>query len=373
MSSQRDYYEILGVAKESDADTIKKAYRKLAMQFHPDKNPGNPEAEEKFKEAAAAYEVLSDSQKRAQYDRFGHAAFAGGMGGRGGAGYQDVEDIFANFGDIFGDFFGGGGQGQRRRSRNEARRGADLRYVTEISLKEVLSGLEKDIEFDTDEACGECKGSGAEKGASPVSCPTCGGSGQVVRSQGFFSVASTCPTCRGEGVMIKNPCKPCKGKGRVPEHRKIRINIPPGVDTGTRLRVGSEGEGGFNGGPAGDLYVEIRVKDHPRFERDDADLHVRVKVSYLQLLLGAEIPIETLSGEEVLEIPKGTMNGKTLKMSGQGLPSLRGQRRGDLFCLLEVEFPEKISKEEEKLLRELAKLKGIEVKGDGGGLFSRKK
>ncbi|MBK9322068.1 MAG: molecular chaperone DnaJ [Bdellovibrionaceae bacterium] len=373
MSSQRDYYEILGVAKEADADTIKKAYRKLAMQFHPDKNPGNPAAEEKFKEAAAAYEVLSDSQKRAQYDRFGHAAFAGGMGGRGGAGYQDVEDIFANFGDIFGDFFGGGGQGQRRRSRNEARRGADLRYVTEISLKEVLTGLEKDIEFDTDKACEECKGSGAEKGASPVSCPTCGGSGQVVRSQGFFSVASTCPTCRGEGVMIKNPCKPCKGKGRVSEHRKIRINIPPGVDTGTRLRVGNEGEGGFNGGPAGDLYVEIRVKEHPRFERDEADLHMRVKVPYLQLLLGAEVPIETLSGEEVLEIPKGTMNGKTLKMSGRGLPSLRGQRRGDLFCLLEVEFPEKISKEEEKILRELARLKGVEVKGDGGGLFNRKK
>lgn len=369
MASQRDYYEILGVAKDADQDTIKKAYRKLAMQFHPDKNPGNPEAEDKFKEAAGAYEILSDTQKRAQYDRFGHAAFSGGMGG--GRGYQDVEDIFANFGDIFGDFFGGGGQ-RSRQSRTSPRRGADLRYLTEISLKDVLHGLEKDIEFDTDRSCDECKGSGAEKGSAPVTCPTCGGSGQVVRSQGFFSVAATCPTCRGEGSMVKNLCKPCKGKGRVPEHRKIRINIPPGVDTGTRLRVGGEGEGGYNGAPAGDLYVEIRVKDHPRFERDGDDLHSSVEVSYLQLILGAEIDIETLDEDATLEVPKGTPNGKTLKISGQGLPSLRGQRRGDLYCTVEVEFPEKISKEEEKLLRELAKLKGIEVKGEGG-LFGKKK
>jgi molecular chaperone DnaJ len=371
MSSQRDYYEILGVVKDADGDTIKKAYRKLAMQFHPDKNPGNAEAEEKFKECASAYEVLSDAQKRAAYDRFGHAAFQGGMGGR--AGGPDVEDIFSNFGDIFGDLFGGGGgQRQRRRSRNEPRRGADLRYVTEITLKDVLKGLEKDIEFDTDESCEECHGSGAEKGSTPVTCPTCAGSGQVVRSQGFFSVASTCPTCHGEGMMIKNPCKVCKGKGRVPEHRKIRINVPPGVDTGTRLRISNEGEGGFNKGPAGDLYVEIRVKDHPKYERDGDDLHTSVQVSYLQLLLGAELQIETLDEKEILEIPKGTANGKTLKLGGQGLPSLRGSRRGDLFCTLDVQFPEKISKEEEKLLRELAKLKGIEVKGEGG-IFSRKK
>jgi molecular chaperone DnaJ len=368
MSSQRDYYEILGVARDADADVIKKAYRKLAMQFHPDKNPDNPEAEEKFKEAAGAYEILSDTQKRAQYDRFGHAAFSGG-----GRGHQNVDDIFANFGDIFGDFFGGGGQQRSRRSRHDPRRGADLRYLTEISLKDVLQGLEKDIEFDTDKSCDECKGTGAEKGSAPVTCPTCHGSGQVVRSQGFFSVASTCPTCRGEGSTIKNPCKSCKGKGRVSEHRKILINIPPGVDTGTRLRVGNEGEGGYNGGPAGDLYVEIRVKDHPRFEREGDDLHSTVSVSYLQLLLGAEFEVETLSESAVLDIPKCTPNGKTLKLAGQGLPSLRGQRRGDLYCTLEVGFPEKISKEEEKLLRELAKLKGIEVKGEGGGLFGRKK
>jgi molecular chaperone DnaJ len=370
MSSQgepRDCYEVLGVAREADADTIKKAYRKLAMQFHPDKNPGNAEAEEKFKEAASAYEILSDASKRAQYDRFGHAAFANGRGGR----QQNAEDIFANFGDIFGDFFGGGQR--QRRSRNEPRRGADLRYLTEISLKDVLSGLEKDIEFDTDASCGECKGSGAEKGTATSTCHTCGGSGQVVRSQGFFSVAATCPTCNGEGKITKHPCKVCKGRGRVPEHRKIRINIPPGVDTGTRLRIGNEGEGGYNGGPAGDLFVEIRVKDHPRFERDGDDLHMNVSVPYLQLLLGAEIRVETLADEQTLEIPKGTPNGKTLKIAGQGLPSLRGQRRGDLYCNLEVAFPEKVSKEEEKLLRELAKLKGLEVKPEGGGLFGRKK
>lgn len=371
MSNQRDYYEVLGVDREADADTIKKAYRKLAMQYHPDKNPGNHEAEEKFKECAGAYEILSDPQKRAQYDRFGHAAFRGGMGG-GGGGFQSAEDIFANFGDIFGDFFGGGQQ-RRSRSRHEPRRGSDLRYVTEISLKDVLHGLERDIEFDTDTSCGECKGSGAEKGSSPVTCPTCHGQGQVVRQQGFFSVASTCPTCHGQGTTIKNPCKSCKGQGRVPEHRKIRINIPPGVDTGTRLRVGNEGEGGYNGGPAGDLYVEIRVKDHPHFEREGDDLHTSVDVSYLQLLLGAELPVETLAEEVVLDIPKGTPNGKILKISGQGLPSLRGHRRGDLYCALEVEFPEKISKEEEKLLRDLAKLKGVQVKGEGGGFFGKKK
>jgi molecular chaperone DnaJ len=371
MSSQsepRDCYEVLGVARDADADAIKKAYRKLAMQFHPDKNPGNPEAEEKFKECAGAYEILSDSDKRAQYDRFGHAAFANGRGGRQN---QNAEDIFANFGDIFGDFFGGGQR--QRRSRNEPRRGADLRYVTEISLKDVLSGLEKDIEFETDASCQECKGSGAEKGSSASTCTTCAGSGQVVRSQGFFSVAATCPTCHGEGKIIKNPCKNCRGKGRTPEHRKIRINIPPGVDNGTRLRIGNEGEGGYNGGPAGDLFVEIRVKDHPRFERDGDDLHMALSVPYLQLLLGAEIPVETLADTQTLEIPKATSNGKTLKLAGQGLPSLRGQRRGDLYCVLEVAFPEKISKEEEKLLRELAKLKNIEVKPEQGGLFGRKK
>lgn len=368
--AQRDYYEILGVAKDADQDTIKKAYRKLAMQFHPDKNPGNAEAEEKFKEAAGAYEILSDSQKRAQYDRFGHNAFRGG----GGGGFQDVEDIFSHFGDIFGDIFGGGmGGGRQRRQPNGPRRGADLRYVTEIQLKDVITGLEREIEFDTDENCKACNGSGAEKGSHAETCPTCGGQGQVVRQQGFFAMASTCPQCHGQGTIIKNPCKTCKGKGRTKSHRKIRLNVPPGVDTGTRLRVAGEGEGGFQGGPAGDLYVEIRVKPHDHFERRGDDLFAELTVPYVQLLLGAEIDVPNVIGDSKLEVPKGTHGGDTVKLQGQGLPSLRGSRRGDIYYQINVQFPDKITKEEEKLLREIAKVRGLEVKGEGGFFHKNKK
>lgn len=364
--SRRDYYEILGVARDADGDVIKKAYRKLAMQYHPDKNPGNKEAEEMFKEAAGAYEVLSDAQKRAQYDRFGHDAFRGG-----GGGFQDTEDIFSHFGDIFGDLFGGGQQ-QRRRSRNEPRRGADLRYVTEVTLKDVITGIEREIEFDTEESCKECKGSGAEKGSEVSTCQTCHGSGQVVRSQGFFAMASTCPTCSGQGTVIKNPCKPCKGKGRVASHRKIRLNIPAGVDNGTRLRVATEGEGGYMGGSAGDLYVEIRVKPHTHFERRGEDLFAELSVPYVQMLLGAAIKVPTVTGEETLEIPKGTHPQAAVKLSGQGLPSLRGSRRGDIYFQVNVQFPEKLSKDEEKLLRDIAKARDLDVAAETG-LFGRKK
>ncbi len=371
--AQRDYYEILGVSKDADADVIKKAYRKLAMQFHPDKNPGNKEAEEKFKEAAGAYEVLSDPQKRAQYDRFGHNAFSGRGGG--GAGFQDVDDIFSHFGDIFGDFFGGGmgGQQRQRRSRNEPRRGSDLRYITEITLKDVILGLEKEIEFDTEKNCDECKGTGAEKGSQVSTCEMCGGSGQVVRQQGFFAMASTCPSCNGQGTTIKNPCKPCKGKGRKAEHRKIRLNIPAGVDTGTRLRVATEGEGGYMGGPPGDLYVEIRVKPHNLFERREEDLIGELTIPYVQMLLGAEIEVPTVTGKATLEIPKCTQPGESVKLAGEGLPSLRGSRRGDIYFQLNVEFPGKLHKDEEKLLREIAKARGLSVSSEGGGLFGRKK
>ncbi|WP_413575139.1 molecular chaperone DnaJ [Bdellovibrio sp. HCB290] len=363
--AKRDFYEILGVAKGADQDTIKKAYRKLAMQFHPDKNPGDKEAEEKFKEAAGAYEVLSDQQKRAQYDRFGHDAFTGRGGG---GGFTDAEDIFSHFGDIFGDLFGGGGQRQQRRNRNEPRRGADLRYVTEISLKDVITGLEKEVEFDTDENCKVCNGSGAEKGSHAETCHTCGGSGQVVRSQGFFAMASTCPTCHGQGTVVKNPCKPCKGKGRTSVHKKIRLNIPPGVDTGTRLRVATEGEGGYMGGQPGDLYVEIRVKPHNKFERRGDDLIGEISVPYIQMLLGGEVEVPTVAGKAHVEIPKGCENGDNVKLSGEGLPSLRGSRRGDIYYHVSVEFPDKLGKEEEKLLREIAKEKGLKVSG-GKKLF----
>lgn len=364
----RDFYEVLGVTREADADTIKKAYRKLAMQFHPDRNPGNAEAEEKFKEAAAAYEVLSDANKKSQYDRFGHDAF---NGRGGGGGFANTEDIFSHFGDIFGDLFGGG-QTRSRRSRNEPRRGSDLRYVTEISLKDVVTGIEKEIEFDTDKNCDECKGTGAEKGSQPITCGTCGGSGQVVRQQGFFAMASTCPTCHGKGTTVKNPCKPCHGQGRVSEHRKIRLNIPAGVDTGTRLRVATEGEGGYMGGPPGDLYVEIRVKDHKNFERQGDDLVSEIEVSYLQMLLGAEIEVPTVTGTEKVDIQKGTHHGDTVKLVGQGLPSLRGSRRGDIYYHVNVLFPNKLSKDEEKLLREIAKANKVEVAGESG-FFGRKK
>lgn len=372
--AQRDYYEILGVSKDAEPDVIKKAYRKLAMQFHPDKNPGNKEAEEMFKEAAGAYEVLSDPQKRAQYDRFGHNAFSGRGGG--GAGFQDVDDIFSHFGDIFGDFFGGGGMGgqqRQRRGRNEPRRGSDLRYVTEITLKDVIQGLEKEIEFDTDTNCDDCKGTGAEKGSQVSTCEMCGGSGQVVRSQGFFAMASTCPSCQGQGTTIKNPCKSCKGKGRKAEHRKIRLNIPAGVDTGTRLRVATEGEGGYMGGPPGDLYVEIRVKQHNHFERREDDLIGELTVPYVQMLLGAQIEVPTVTGKATLDIPKGVQPGDSVKLPGEGLPSLRGSRRGDIYFQVNVQFPEKLHKDEEKYLREIAKAKGLNVTPEGGGLFGRKK
>lgn len=370
--SQRDYYEILGVDRGADQDSIKKAYRKLAMQFHPDKNPGNKEAEEKFKEAAGAYEVLGDPEKRAKYDRFGHRAFEGG----GGQGFHDVNDIFSNFGDIFGDLFGGmgGGMGSRgRRSRNEPRRGADLRYLTEIDLKHVVLGLERDVEFDAEDECGDCRGSGAEKGSTPQTCPQCHGSGQVVAQQGFFTMATGCPQCRGEGKIVKNPCRSCQGKGRKVRHRKIRVNIPPGVDSGTRLRVSGEGEGGSLGGPAGDLYVEIRVKENSKFERQGDDAYSELAVPYEMLMLGGELMAHHITGEASVKIPKGTAPGAQIRVNGQGLPSLRGSRRGDLYYVITVSLPDKVSKEEERLLREIAKIRGIEVQSESSGLFGRKK
>lgn len=367
----RDCYEILGVEKSADHDTIKRAYRKLAMQFHPDKNPGDKEAEDKFKECASAYEILSDPDKRARYDRFGYQAFQNGGGNRG---FTDAEDIFSSFGDIFGDFFNMGGQQQRSsRSRNQARRGSDLRYVTEVTLKDVISGIERDIEFDTEETCESCKGAGAEKGSKPETCSTCGGQGQVRVSQGFFQMATTCPTCHGQGSVIKNPCKQCRGTGRQKQHRKIKITIPPGVDTGTRLRVSGEGEGGYLNGPAGDLYVEIRVREDDRFERDGEHLYTKFDIPYLQLLLGGKSEIETVTGTTVLEIPQGTQVGQTLKVSGEGVPSLRNGRRGDLFIQVGVEFPKKLSKKEEDLLKQLAEMQGVQVSSGVSGFFGKKK
>lgn len=363
-TTKLDYYEVLGVERSADGDTIKKAYRKLAMQYHPDKNPGDKAAEEKFKQCAEAYEVLSSSDKRAKYDRFGHAAFQQG----GGPGFHDVDDVFANFSDIFGDLFGGGAR-QRQRRNNGPARGADLRYICEISLKEVITGLEKDIEFDTEENCSECEGSGAEKGSSADTCPSCRGAGQVISQQGFFSVATTCPTCHGSGKIIKNPCKKCHGKGRTRVHRKIQVKIPAGVDTGTQLRVSGEGEGGHRGGPPGDLYVEIRVKDHDVFERHGLDLLAPLQITYLQALLGAEVEVETLDGDEKVTVPAGTNANERIRLKDRGVPSLRGGGRGSIYFDIQVDVPKKLSKDEEKLLREIAKAKGEEVLPPKKGFF----
>ena len=362
-NTKLDYYEVLGVEKTADGDTIKKSYRKLAMQYHPDKNPGNKEAEDKFKVCAEAYEVLSDATKRAKYDRFGHQAF-----GQGGAGFQDVDDVFANFSDIFGDLFGGG-QRQRQRRNNGPARGADLRYICEIDLKEVIAGLERDIEFDTEETCSECEGSGAEKGSTSETCPSCRGAGQVISQQSFFSVQTTCPTCHGSGKIVKNPCKKCHGKGRTRVHRKIQVKIPAGVDTGTQLRVSNEGEGGHRGGPPGDLFVEIRVKDHDIFERHGLDLLAPLQVTYLQALLGAEIEVETLDGDETVMVPAGTNANERIRLKDKGVPSLRGGGRGSIYFDIQVDVPKKLTKDEEKLLREIAEAKGEKVLPPKKGFF----
>ena len=374
-SAQKDLYEILGVSRDADADALKKAYRKLAIQFHPDKNPGDSTAEEKFKEAANAYEILSNPEKRARYDRFGHAAF---QGGGGGGQYQNVDDIFANFSDIFGDLFGGafGGdpfgqaRGGRRSRQTGPARGSDLRYRTEIRLEDVVKGAEKEVKFETETNCGECNGSGAKKGSQVSVCATCGGNGQVIARQGFFQVATTCPSCQGAGQTIKDKCPSCVGRGRVKQDRKIRVTIPPGVDTGTQLRVSGEGEGGYRGGPAGDLFVELVVRDHDQFEREGSHLYSQVNVSYLQAILGAEVEFKTIDGKETVRVPAGTQPGAQIRVSGAGVPMLRGKGRGDLILSVAVEMPTKLSKEEEKLLREVAEVKGEVVLPAKKGFFS---
>lgn len=358
---KRDFYEILGVGKEADADSIKKAYRKMAMLYHPDKNPDNKEAEDKFKEAARAYEVLSNTESRARYDRFGHQGVDGP--GAGGPHFQDVGDVFAAFGDIFGDLFGGQGGARGRRGGNTGPgRGADLRYVMEVELKDVISGAEIPIEFQCEDHCKECQGSGAQAGTSVEVCSGCGGRGQVVRSQGFFSMATTCPQCRGQGSTIKSPCKSCRGRGRIVVPRKLLVKVPAGIDTGTQLRMTGEGESGMRGGPAGDLFVELRVRPDPRFERNGNDLYSELEINYLQAILGAELEVETLRGKKTISIPKSSQYAQQVKVVGEGLPSLRSSRVGDLIYVLKIMMPKKLSKEEEKLLRQVADLKGTKEK-----------
>lgn len=363
--AKQDYYEVLGVTKSASADEIKKAYRKMAMLYHPDKNPDNKEAEEKFKVAAEAYEVLSDPQKKAKYDQYGHAAFGGGMGGGGPSGFQDVSDIFDHFGDIFGDFFGGqAGGGQRRRSqKNGPKRGADLRYFLDISLKESYIGVSKEINFEAERDCSTCEGSGAKKGSKPETCSYCGGTGQLVQKQGFFSFATTCHHCDGSGQMIKDKCKSCSGTGRENFQRKISVNVPAGISDGTQLRVSGEGDRGHKGGSQGDLYAVIRVQEDPHFYRDGLDLISQIEVSYLEAILGTDKKIQTFDGEKTLTIPAGTSPNDILRLKKKGFPSLRsGGGVGDLKFYVKVEIPKSLEANEEKALREIAKTKGLDVK-----------
>ncbi|HUO44879.1 MAG TPA: molecular chaperone DnaJ [Burkholderiales bacterium] len=356
--AKKDYYEVLGVNRDASEDDIKKAYRKLAMKYHPDRNPDNPKAEEQFKEAKEAYEMLSDAAKRAAYDQYGHAgvdpAAAAGAGGfRGDAHFGDFSEAF---GDIFSDIFGGG------RQRSNVYRGADLRYNLEITLEQAARGTETRIRIPTMEECATCHGSGAKPGTQPVTCPTCGGHGQVRMQQGFFSLQQTCPRCHGSGKVVESPCPTCHGAGRVKQHKTLSVKIPAGIDEGDRIRLAGEGEAGVNGGPAGDLYVVIHLQPHPVFQRDHNDLHCEMPVSITTAALGGEIEIPTLDGHAKLKIPAETQSGKIFRLRGKGIRGVRSSGTGDLMCHVAVETPVNLTARQKELLQEL---EAINVK-DGG-------
>ena len=350
---KNDYYRVLGVERSASPEEIKKNYRKLAMKFHPDRNPGDREAEEKFKEAAEAYEVLCDPEKRGIYDRYGHE----GLQGSGYRGFSGFEDIFSSFGDIFEDVFGFGG-GARARSRTAARAGADLRYDLRVAFMDAAFGTSRDIDVERLVRCDACQGTGASEGSSPEVCGTCHGRGQVTQRSGFFSISTTCPYCRGEGRIIRNPCRSCRGTGRKLHSKSVHIRIPPGVETGSRLRLRGEGEEGEHGGPPGDLYVFIEVESHAFFERHGDDILLKLPISVTQAALGATLEVPTLNGAEKIKIPRGTQHGKIFRLPGKGIPSLRGRGRGDQIVEARVEVPTNLSKQEEKVLREFARLRG---------------
>lgn len=355
--AKRDYYEILGVAKGADAAAIKKAYRQKAKELHPDRNSDNPQAEAQFKEANEAYEVLKDENKKAAYDRYGHAAFENGMGGGGGprgGGQGDFASAFSDvFDDLFGDFMGGRG-GARR---GGPQRGNDLRYNLRINLEDAFAGLQKTITVPTAVSCGSCKGTGAEGGSEPQTCPTCSGMGKVRAQQGFFTVERTCPTCSGVGQTIKNPCKTCHGVGRVEKEKSLSVNIPAGVETGTRIRLAGEGEAGMRGGPTGDLYIFIEVRDHTLFERDGPNLYCRVPVSIATAALGGEIEVPTIDGgRSRVKVPEGSQSGRQMRLRGKGMPALRGGGSGDMFIELSVETPVKLTARQREILKEFDSL-----------------
>lgn len=363
--AKRDYYDVLGLSKGASAEEIKKAYRKKAKELHPDRNKDNPNAEKQFKEAGEAYDILKDAEKKAAYDRFGHAAFEGGMGGGGGGrpgagagGFGNQGDFASAFSDVFddlfGDFMGGrGGQGGRQR----ASRGADLRYNLRVTLEEAFSGLQKSINVPTAVSCSSCSGSGAEGGAEPSTCPTCSGMGKVRAQQGFFTVERTCPTCSGLGQIISNPCKTCHGQGRVEKDRSLSVNIPAGVETGTRIRLAGEGEAGMRGGPPGDLYIFIEVAQHDLFEREESNLFCRVPVSMATAALGGDIEVPTIDGgRSRVKIPAGSQSGRQMRLRGKGMPALRGGSAGDMFIELAVETPVNLTSKQKELLKEFAAL-----------------
>ncbi|MDO8862590.1 molecular chaperone DnaJ [Haliea sp. E1-2-M8] len=354
--SKRDYYEVLGVEKAADEKDIKKAYRRVAMKYHPDRNPDDPDADEKFKEATEAYDVLMNSEKRAAYDRFGHSGVDHGMGG-GGFGGGSFSDIF---GDVFGDIFGGGGRG-----RGGPQRGSDLRYTLDISLEDAVRGTTVEIKVPTLAGCDECDGSGARKGSAPISCSTCGGLGQVRMQQGFFQVQQTCPTCRGRGKMISDPCPKCRGQGRVEKSKTLSVKVPPGVDTGDRIRLSGEGEAGPDGGPPGDLFVQMSVRQHPIFERDGKNLYCEVPITFVAAALGGELEVPTLDGRVKLKIPAETQTGKLFRLRGKGVKPVRGGALGDLLCRAVVETPVNLTKKQKELLKEFQ-----ESLGQGGNAQS---